>query len=258
MDCKLRQHLLLPANHTYRCRYFWSNDWVMRRGFKFQADPSRLRFVRWQKRSLSSLDGDDEREIADFFSKPIHRSWDSSTGGREVFPLLTKTTRQTDREPETEIWDTPEERRPGTARISIPGGFIEAEIRPLVEEKSLFSWRTRPDGQTDRQTENQRQRFETLLKRDGPVQCGFLFQADSSKPRFVHWWKRSLCSLDEDDQTDRQTENQRHKFETILKRDGRVQRIPKEPAVAAAAARGGGEQEGFWLRWWRWKRWRSC
>jgi hypothetical protein len=160
---------------------------------------------------------------------------------------------------------------------------------------------TKTTRQTDRQTENQRQTFETLLKRDGPVQRGFLFQADSSKPRFVHWWKRSLSSLDEDDQTDRQTdrqtenqrqrfetllkrdgrvqrgflfqadsskrdsstggrevfvcltkttrqtENQRQRFETILKRDGRVQRIPKEPAVAAAA-RGGGEQEGFWLR----------
>jgi hypothetical protein len=178
--------------------------------------------------------------ITDLISKRIHRGWDSSAGRREVFHRLTKTTRersrisfpswfieaeirplveeksflswrtrpdrqtdrQTDREPETEIWDTPEERRPGTARISFPGGFIEAEIRPLVEEKSLFAWRRQPDRQTDRQ-------------------------------------------------------RTRDRFETILKRDGRVQRIPKEPAVAAAA-RGGGEQEGFWLRWWRWKRWRSC
>ncbi len=150
IDCKLRQHLLLPANHTYRCRYFWSNDWVVHRGFNFQADPSRLRFVRRQKGSLWSLDEDDEREIADFFTKLIHRSWDSSTSGREVFALLKKTIRQTDRQTEPEIWDTPEERRPGTARISFPSGFIEAENRPLVEEKSLFAWRRRPDRQRTR------------------------------------------------------------------------------------------------------------
>jgi len=125
------------------------------------------------------------RYSTDFFSKRIHRSWDSSTGEREVFVRLTKTTRQTDRQTDRQrtrdrdlrhSW-----RETATARISFPSGFIEAEIRPLVEEKSLFAWRRRPD---------------------------------------------------------RQTENQRERFETILKRDSRVQRIPKEPA---AAARGGGE-----------------
>ncbi len=131
--------------------------------------------------------------IADLISKRIHRGWDSSAGRREVFDRLTKTTRersrisfpsgfieteirplvgekylfawrrrpdrqtdrQTDRERETEIWANPEERRPGTARIPFPSGFIEAEIRPLVEEKSLFTWRRRPDRQTDREPETE-------------------------------------------------------------------------------------------------------
>ncbi len=124
--------------------------------------------------------------IRDLISKRIHRGSDSSAGRREVFPLLTKTTRE-------------------RSRISFPGGFIEAEIRPLVEEKSFLSWRRRPDRQTDREPETDI--WDTPEERR-PGTARISFPSGFIEARFVYWWKRSLCLLDEDDQTDREPETE--------------------------------------------------